>query len=258
MKLRARGLCLLLIPASVSAWAAASDAAASASTDSTPPEIRNQNAIDALVQMGNYLRSLPKFRVDAAVERDVVLESGQKIKALGTSSVEADGHSMLRASVTSDTIDRQYFYNGKDFTQYSPTLKYYTTVKAPGKLLDALDEFQSHYGIRIPMEDLFLFGSDQDQLDAIKTALFVGTSSVNGQQCDHFAYRQPGADWQLWIAHSGNPLPCKLVITTTDDASEPEYSATYRWNLSPSFNAATFTFHPGKGDTSIPIKKIND
>lgn len=74
------------------------------------------------------------------------------------------------------------------------------------------------------MEDLFLFGRDQSQIDSLKEALYIGPSVVDGKVCDHMAFRQDGIDWQLWVTRSGNPLPCKLVITTTDEASRPEYS----------------------------------
>lgn len=69
-----------------------------------------------------------------------------------------------------------------------------------------------------------MFGRDQSQIDSLKEALYIGNSVVDGKVCDHMAFRQDGIDWQLWVTRSGNPLPCKLVITTTDEASRPEYS----------------------------------
>lgn len=249
MASHARILCLLLIPLAASV-AAAED------TDSGD-EI-NPQVVDKLVQMGNYLRSLPVFRVDAAIDRDVVLESGQKIKTLGTSEMEVEGRSHLHARVETDTLDREYFYNGKQLTQYSPLLKYYTTVSAAPKLLDALHQVEDYYGLQLPMEDMFLFGRDQSQIDALKEAAYVGPSSVNGKLCDHLAFRQDGADWQLWVTRGAEPLPCKLVITTTSDDSRPEYSAVYRWNLKPDIKPSDFTFTPGKGETSIPLRKVSE
>ncbi|KAF0813327.1 hypothetical protein IGB42_02256 [Andreprevotia sp. IGB-42] len=247
MTFKAKLLFVLLAPLASSAWAA----------DDAPAEDNpiNPKVIDKLVQVGQYLRSLPKFKVDAQITRDVVLETGQKIKVGGTSQVVVDGRSRLYASLESDTQNRRYFFNGKKFTQYSPALKYYGTVDAPETLSEALHQFEEHYGLRLPMEDLFLLGQDQSQLDALTAAAYVGSSSINGKQCDHLAFRQEGADWQLWVSHSDKPLPCKLVITTTEDTSYPEYSAVYSWNLKPDTNAASFTFKPAKGDVAISITK---
>lgn len=224
-----------------------------AAADSTPV---NPQVVDKLIDMGNYLRGLPKFQVDAQISRDTVLESGQKIKTESANTLKVLDHNRLYAKSEGDVRTRELFYNGKKLTQYAPYLKYYTTVDAPPTVGEALHRFENFYGIQVPMEDLFLFGSDQAQIDALKEAAYVGPSTINGQLCDHLAFRQEGVDWQLWITRSDKPLPCKLVITTTDVASFPEYSAVYRWNLKPELKDAMFTFKPGKGDVAIPLKEV--
>ena len=224
--------------------------------DATPTI--NPQVVDKLIDMGNYLRGLPTFQVDAEVSRDTVLESGQKIKTESFNVLKVTGRDRMYAKTEGDVRTREFFYNGKKLTQYSPFLKYYTTVDAPPALSDALHMIEDHYGIQIPMEDLFLFGSDQAQIDALKEALYVGPSTIKGQLCDHLAFRQEGVDWQLWITRSEKPLPCKLVITTTDEPGFPEYSAIYHWNLKPGIKDSIFTFAPGKGDVAIPLKKASD
>ncbi|HZZ11573.1 MAG TPA: DUF2092 domain-containing protein [Paraburkholderia sp.] len=265
----ARLVCLLLVPLTTAVWAAdapktpASNAATASAAAATPAsaadaDVVNPQVVDKVVQMGNYLRSLQAFQLNASFDRDVVLDNGQKIKMLGATELVVQGKTHLFARVESDTQNREYFYNGKQLTQYSPTLKFYTTVKAPPSISEMLHDLDDYYGLRLPMEDMFLFGSDQSQIDALKAAAYVGPSKVEGKLCDHLAFRQDGADWQLWVSRSDKPLPCKLVITTTDDDSRPEYSAVYRWNLTPGAKDASFTFTPGKGDTAIPFKKVKE
>ena len=70
----------------------------------------------------------------------------------------------------------------------------------------------------------------------------LGPSAVDGTSCEHYAFRQDDVDYQIWIQKGEFPLPRKVVITTTTDAARPQYSATYTWNLAPSFNDAAFTF----------------
>jgi hypothetical protein len=60
--------------------------------------------------------------------------------------------------------------------------------------------------------------------------------------CGHYAFRQAGLDWQVWIQMGDYPLPRKLVLTTMTDEARPQYTATMTWNLAPSFNDAAFTF----------------
>lgn len=245
-------VCCLLFTLALTPGARADDPPTPDATPTVNPQV-----VDKLIDMGNYLRGLTSFQVDAEVSRDTVLESGQKIKTESFNVLKAKRDRMY-AKTEGDVRTREFFYNGKKLTQYSPFLKYYTTVDAPPKLSDMLHMIEDHYGVQIPMEDLFLFGSDQAQIDALKGALYVGPSTIKGQLCDHLAFRQEGVDWQLWITRSEQPLPCKLVITTTDQPGFPEYSAVYHWNLKPGIKDSIFTFAPGKGDVAIPLKKASD
>ncbi|GGP24881.1 DUF2092 domain-containing protein [Silvimonas amylolytica] len=219
--------------------------------------VLNQDVINRLSDMGSYLRTLKRFSVEAQVSQDVELDSGYKVKTLGKVDMTVDGRAHLVAHLASDRYVRDFYYNGTQFTQYSPALKYYTTVKAPDNVYDMLHEIEDYYGIQVPMEDLFQFGRNQDQIDALTMAAYVGPSKIAGKVCDHYAFSQPNVDWQLWIAREGNPLPCRLVITSTDSESKPEYSAEYHWNLKPAVKSGAFTFQPGKGDIAIPLKKAD-
>ena len=42
----------------------------------------------------------------------------------------------------------------------------------------------------------------------------LGVGMIRGQLCDHLAFRTPEIDWQIWIAATGDPYPCRLVIAT--------------------------------------------
>ena len=70
----------------------------------------------------------------------------------------------------------------------------------------------------------------------------IGPSEVGGTSCQHYAFRQADVDYQIWIQKGDFPLPRQVVITTTYDDAKPRHSATYTWNLAPSFNDAAFTF----------------
>jgi hypothetical protein len=249
MTLKAKWLFPLLLPLSMAASAADEPAAATRV---------NPQVLEKLVQMGTYLRSLPGFQVDAQTSRDVVLESGLKIQVQGSSKLKVSGKNKLSIALDSDTQTRNYFYNGKELTQYSPKLHYYTTVPAADSIKGMLEQVEAHYGLELPMVDLFQFGADEAQMNEITVAAYVGPSTINGKLCDHLAFSQPGTDWQLWITRSDKPLPCKLVIANTEEANQPEYAATYTWNLKPKLAANEFSFKPAKGDVAIPFKKVSE
>ena len=81
----------------------------------------------------------------------------------------------------------------------------------------------------------------------------IGPSKCGNAVCDHVAVRQQGVDWQVWIERGKTPLPRKLVITTLDEPSQPQYVAVMTWDLAPRFDATTFRFKAPSGAHRIPI-----
>ncbi|WP_413580729.1 DUF2092 domain-containing protein [Bdellovibrio sp. HCB288] len=230
---------------------------AAEATKSKDDSFVNPIVIEKMKDMGSYLRSLSKYQIDSQLSRDHVMENGQKIKILGESRLIVDGKDKLYGKLATDDKFREFFYDGKVATIYSPSLNYYTSIEEKGGVSETLRNWQEKYDVDVPMDDLFGFGLDQDVINSLEVAAFVGPSKVNGKVCDHLAFRGPKLDWQLWVSTDKNPLPCKLVITTTDDSSHPEYEATYTWNLNPKIKSADFAFKKKKDDVSIPFNKKN-
>ena len=206
-----------------------------------------QEAMSALTQMGAYLRTLKVFQVEAVTSREEVLADGQKVQFNGTTSLLARVPDRLRVSTNSDRADRLWVYDGKQLTLHARGTNYYATVEAPPTIGQLADLVGEKYGLELPLEDLFRWGEPHSQHAAITSAMFIGPSDVDGVTCGHYAFRQQGLDWQIWIQRGDYPLPRKLVLTTLTDEARPQFVATYTWNLAPSFNEAVFKFEPPKG-----------
>ena len=69
----------------------------------------------------------------------------------------------------------------------------------------------------------------------------------------HFAFRQPGVDWQIWIAKGEKPAPLRVVIVASDDPARPQFEADLTWDTAPQFAADTFMFTPPANAKAIPI-----
>ena len=205
------------------------------------------SAMKALTAMGAYLRSLKAFQVLADTTDESVLDDGQKVQYSGTVTIVARMPNGLRAEVSDDRYERMWLYDGRSFTLFAKRVGLYATVAAPptvGELADALDE---QYGLSVPLEDLFRWGAPGYTTNDISSAADLGPGVVAGTTCQHYAFRQPEIDWQIWIQKGDFPLPRKLVITTRSDEARPQHTAVYTWNLAPSFNDAAFTFDPPAG-----------
>ena len=234
--------------ASLLALAPALPAQANGSGRSVDPK-----AVDALRKMGAHLRSLKTFGVQVEGVRDEVSSDGQKIQLAGTISYLVRTPNKLRADIRTDRKQRQVFYDGKTLTVYAPRMSYYASAAAPPTIRGMLDQATNKLGLEFPVADLFTWGTDRDGVNDLTAGRYVGPAYINGVDTDHYAFRQADADWQVWIERGNNPLPRKLVITTTTEPSEPQYAATLKWDLGAVVNDASFVFIPPKNVTRIPF-----
>jgi hypothetical protein len=241
-------IALAIVLAAIAAPAAAQPAA--------PPPVVEPAAVAALTSMATYLRTLKTFQVEAATATDEVLEDGQLVKYNGTTNIVAQFPNRLLANVSSDRNERQYVYDGKTFTLLARRVGYYATVPAPPTVRELADVLSDKYDIEVPLADVFLWGAPGWNSASITGAMDVGPGEVGGTTCEHYAFRQEGADWQIWIQKGDFPLPRKLVITTTTDPARPQHTAVYTWNLAPSVNDAAFTFTPPAGANKIVLAAI--
>ncbi|MCB1706365.1 MAG: DUF2092 domain-containing protein [Halioglobus sp.] len=217
------------------------------------PEI-DPATMEALDKMGVYLRSLQAFRVLVTTTNDTVLEDGQKLQYEGTVDVLAKIPDGLRIHTLNDRHERLYFFDGKTFTLWGQRVDYYATVDAPPTIRELGDALEDNYGLMLPAIDLFRWGTDDVDTSAIISAMDVGSAIIDGTTCEHYAFRQKDIDWQLWVQKGDYPLPRKLVITTKTDDARPQYSATYKWDLAPSFNDAAFEFRPPNGALRVLLE----
>ena len=213
-------------------------------------------ALDALDRMGAHLRTLGSFEVRSDATIDEVLESGQKLQFASTLHLRARRPDRMWLEVASDRKTRQFFYDGKTFTLWGPRNKLYASVPAPATLLELVEWAEDRYGIFMPLADLFRWGTEPTRREAIQGAIHVGPALLGGIPCDHFAFRQEGADWQVWIQKGESPLPRKLVITTTDEEAQPQYVTELDWNLAPALNDKMFIFQPPPGSYQISLREI--
>ena len=86
---------------------------------------------------------------------------------------------------------------------------------------------------------------------------YASVPAIDGVLCDHYAFRQEGVDWQLWIERGNTPMPRKLVITTTDEETQPQYVAQLTWNLTPQLDDTIFTFNPPEDAHQIVLREAN-
>lgn len=230
-------------------------AQAKATPGAAPATKPDADALAALDKMGEALRALSGFTITADVTTEQVLDSGQKLQYGGDVKIEVQRPGAFKIWTKSDQQERELYYDGKSLTVFAPKIGYYASVPAPATINATLDTISDKYGLEVPLADLFSLGVDPALTAKIQSGFDVGPAMINGKACEHYAFRQEEADWQVWIRSEGPALPCKMVITTTQDEAQPQYTAVMTWEAAAPPQAA-YTFKPPANAHRITLADI--
>lgn len=253
---RSIGLGLALSTGSGSAASGQASGPPSAASATAVASVQPE-AVAALERMGAYLRSLKALTVHGESTIDLVMEDGQTLEFPGTVDYRVRAPDRLQLDMRTDRKERRLFYDGKTLTVFGPRNKLYASTPAPPTIAGLLDVAERRHGIEFPLADLFLWGTGKAPVSALESAVRVGPARIDGAATDHYAFRQDGVDWQLWIQTGDAPLPRRLVITTTDDPARPQYASTLTWNTAPNLKDSTFTFTPPKDAARIELVEVD-
>jgi hypothetical protein len=246
--MRPSGTCLLLVMLMTAPlpWSSTASAAPPAAANATSASAASMDpeAINALTRMGKALRALPQFTMAATTRTDYVLDDGQKLALAGTVDYKVLGPDRFFVEIRSEHQHRQLFYDGHTLTIYSPTQKYYAAIEHLDRSSQALlSDSATRLGVKFPLADLFLWGTPGFPTDRLQSALLVGTERIEDEPTRHYAFRQPGVDWQVWISDATG-LPRQLLITSHTDPALPSYQATLRWDTKRPVAAKDLVFRP--------------
>lgn len=202
----------------------------------------------------DFLASQQRFTADTRNSLEIVLKNGQKIEFNSTGHQFVQRPDKLRSERSGDLVEQLFVYDGKSLTLYQPQEKVYAQVAAPATLEEMLDFARIKYDIVAPFGDMIFKNAYDILMDGVIEGIVVGQAVIEGVVCDHLAFRAEFVDWQIWIQQGAQPLPRRIVITTLDLPSAPQFAVTVtRWNLEPTFDAQTFTFTPPAGVKQIEI-----
>ena len=88
-----------------------------------------------------------------------------------------------------------------------------------------IDHMTEVYRLSLPLGDM-ASGKACEKIDKqVNFGTWVGVNDVLGEPCDHIAFTASSADYQVWLQHTGKPLPRKVVINYRARRGSPEYIA---------------------------------
>lgn len=217
---------------------------------SKEPRIEPES-IEALKTMGEHLQSLQTFSLKATTTSEVVLDTDQKLEIGGTATYEVRRPDHLRIDLTTDVVHGELVYDGKTLVYASPDQHVYAQVPAPATIKATLEQAAQKYHLAFPLADLFSWGTSDAPINLIHEGFFVGHAYINGKETNHWAYRGPDQDAEIWIAAEGSPLPLKISLVDREDLTRPRITSILEWTENATIPDDTFVYTPAEGAQKI-------
>jgi hypothetical protein len=111
----------------------------------------------------------------------------------------------------------------------------------------------------LPGADLLLSNVYDELMPLVEDVKDLGSGVIQGQECDHLAFRTKEVDWQIWIAQGDRPYPCRYVITSPNVAGSPQYTIDVRdWRTGGEVTSDSFAFAAPAGAKKVEHVDLPD
>ena len=214
-------------------------------------------ALEALKRMSATLGAAKALTYRSRTIVEVPAKTGQFITLFSTAEVALKRPDKLRARLTGEAPNFDFYFDGTTASAFAPGTKVYSTVEAPSTIDSMVPAMQQETGIRF-VSAPFLFSDPYGVLTRkLISGIVVGPAVVNGRPCQHLAFRSPGVNWEVWIESGQRALPWRLAVTFTDRTNFPRVLVEFlSWNLNPWLKAGDFSFRKPAGAREIPFVSV--
>jgi hypothetical protein len=211
------------------------------------PEV-SEDAWDILTRMTKFISGSQEFSFEVEMGNEVLLNDGQRIE-LGsniTATLRRPGQGVVQF-LTRDGDNATVILDGETISVFSTkeNRMVFDTTRQPGDIDASFDYLSAHLGTNDQLRDFFSMDFTQTMSQLVRSGQLIGDSKIAGTSCDNLALRSEDHDAQLWVAKGSTPAPCRIVVTFSKTAGQPQWWAQFiEWNFSPKISDGIFTFSP--------------
>jgi hypothetical protein len=187
--------------------------------------------------------------IDVAVEGDG--QDKREFKVKGTIDAKRPNMFALRTIVNKDAgLGPDVISDGKNLVIFSKRVKQYTEKKAPAKMPD-IGRAMLPLGFQntgMLFQNVLADDPTDALFEGVTEAKHVGMEKVDGKEAHHMKFKQPGLDWELWVASEGQPFVLKAKNLAEGPNGKLTTTETYtNWKLNGDFEKDPFTFKAPEG-----------
>lgn len=202
-----------------------------------------QYALDRLKQMSDKLVASESFSYRSESSIELESDAGQFVTFFTESEVALQRPNKLYVNVFGDSPHLQLYFDGNTASAFDIDKNIYA-ASAPLKTIDeTLNFIMTKAQVNFPSADIMYSDPYAVMTKNLTDATVVGDSMVGGVEVEHFAYRDPAIDWEIWIAKGEKAVPMRLAMKYKQVERQPSFLVEFAdWKLNPKLKAKTFEF----------------
>jgi hypothetical protein len=217
----------------------------------------DSSAVAILDSMSNVVTGIESCSFVLKTEYDVYSSRLGLVKHSDIANVTMKAPDRLLMNRKGDKGQKDFYYNGKDFSYYSADNNQYATILAPSTIMETIENIHEEYGVEFPAADIFDEDLVDDILEKSDNLSYLGLTYIDDRECFHIAGTTDEITYQFWITND-DYLPLKIAIVYTNKEGKPQYEGQFlNWNLKPVSDDTMFNFVIPQGATKIIFKKKN-
>ena len=206
-----------------------------AKTEPAPAKpVVQQYALDRLKQMSDILTASQSFSYHSKSAIDLQSETGQFVTFFNEAQVVLQHPNKLHADVRGELANLELYFDGNTLSAFDVSKNTYATFSPLNSIDEMLDFLMTKAQISFPTADLMYSDPYAVMTKNLRDATVVGETIVNGVAVEHFAYREPNIDWEIWLTKGDKPLPLRLAMTYKQVQNQPRFLVEFfDWRLNP-------------------------
>jgi len=208
----------------------------------------NVDAVATLKRMHDYLRNATdlEFRTTISGRGDAEGSRNQ-----GRVHFQIRQPNLFRVEAVVNGRTTVYVSDGKTLTVFRPQNGKYMQIPARDTIIGTM---YGATGILAQQARLVDFFWTVDYLATVAEDVRVSDTGaaamIGGKQCKRFSVKRLEDSWEVWLAQSDPPLPCRLISRRRDTSGHVQ-SNEFEWVSSPNFDDKTFVFTPPAGARKV-------
>ncbi len=208
-----------------------------------PAPIVQQHALDRLKQMSDKLVASNSFSYLSNSSIELQSDNGQFITFFTEAEVALQRPNKLHMKVAGDSPSLHLYYDGAKASAIDVDNNIYAVSTPLSNIDEMLNYIMSKAQISFPSADLMYSDPYAVMTKNLTDATVIGDSMINSIPVEHFAYREPTIDWEIWIAKGEKAVPLRLAMTYRQVKDRPSFLVEFTdWKLNPKLKASTFDF----------------